>query len=84
MTVKDLSFHGRSELPGMGSRSSTGATEIYVADTPCDAAKAHPDYEQINGELDNNCYVDLNDFSTFALHWLECNDTLLSIGGSCN
>ncbi len=55
-----------------GDLVGTGATEIFVGDTPCDAAKAKPGYSQINADFDNNCYVDLNDFSEFALHWLEC------------
>lgn len=55
-----------------GDLTGSGAAEIFVGATPCDAAKAKPDYTATIGDFDNDCYVDINDFATFAAHWLEC------------
>lgn len=50
-----------------------GLTEIMVRTTPCLAAQAKPDYTAIVGDFNSDCFVNLEDFSTFASHWLECN-----------
>ena len=47
--------------------------QVYVGTTPCDAAQAMPEYQQITGDFDNNCIVDLGDLAELAIHWLECN-----------
>ncbi|MBN2512205.1 MAG: hypothetical protein JXB18_04645 [Sedimentisphaerales bacterium] len=50
-----------------------GLTEIIVRATPCLAAQAMPGYTAIVGDFNSDCFVNLEDFSTFASHWLECN-----------
>lgn len=55
-----------------GEHTASAAAQIFVGATPCDAAKAKPGYTPMVGDFNNDCYVDLSDFSTFALQWLEC------------
>lgn len=64
--------------------TGSASVQITVEATPCDAAKAHPDYVTTVGDIVEDCYVDLNDFAAIALHWMECNSTLITIGGSCD
>ncbi len=64
-----------------GDLVGTASTQIYVGATPCDAAKAKPEYVQIKADFDNNCYVDIADLAEFAIHWLECNS---SMDAPCN
>lgn len=52
--------------------ASTSTIQVFVGDTPCDAAKAKPGYTVTAGDFNNDCFVGLDDFSTFAQHWLEC------------
>ena len=33
-----------------------------------------PDHPRPEGDLDENCYVDINDFAIWLTHWLECNN----------
>jgi hypothetical protein len=47
---------------------------IYVREDPCEAAKANPLHWIYDGDLDENCYVDLNDFRLLALDWMSCVD----------
>jgi len=51
--------------------TDTVSIEVYA--NACDAAKAEPGYALIPGDIDEDCYVDLSDFSLMATHWLECN-----------
>lgn len=67
-----------------GDLTGIGLTQIFVGATPCLAAQANPDYEQMAADIVEDCYVDLSDLSALASSWLECNSTLLDIGGSCN
>lgn len=55
-----------------GDLTGSGAAEIFVGATPCDAAKAKPGYTATVGDFNNDCYVDIKDFAAFAAHWLEC------------
>ena len=59
-----------------GELVSTATTEIFVGETPCDAAQAKPDYEANVADLNGNCYVDMTDFATFASNWLICNPSM--------
>ena len=59
-----------------GDLIGNGIAEILVAASPCDAAKAKPDYEATVGDLNADCYVNLDDFSMFALQWLVCNPSM--------
>lgn len=64
-----------------GELNGSASTEIFVGATPCDAAKAKPEYEQLNADFNNDCYVNLSDLSEFALQWLECN---IAMDAPCN
>lgn len=55
-----------------GELISTATTNVLVADTPCDAAKAKPGYVATVGDLNNDCYVNLEDFAKLAQNWLVC------------
>jgi len=52
---------------------SSDTVQVVVAATPCLAAKAMPGYTPIAGDIDGDCFVNLNDLTLFAAHWLECN-----------
>ncbi len=53
--------------------TSSDTVQIVAAATPCLAAKAMPGYVPITGDIDGDCFVNLNDLAVFATHWLECN-----------
>ncbi len=53
--------------------TSSDTVQVVVATTPCLAAKATPGYAPITGDIDGDCFVNLNDLAVFATHWLECN-----------
>lgn len=59
-----------------GELTAFAAAEIVVADTPCDAAKAKPDYVANIADFNGDCYVNLDDFLTFAQQWLVCNPSM--------
>ena len=54
------------------SSIGTDTVSIEVYANACDAAKAEPGYVPIPGDFNEDCYVDLSDFSLMATHWLEC------------
>lgn len=64
-----------------GDLVGVDSMEVFVGDTPCDAAKAKPDYVQIYSDYNNDCFVDLADLSEFVQEWLECN---ASMDAPCN
>lgn len=53
--------------------ASTDSLRITVYADSCEAAKNNPNaaYVQNAFDLDNNCIVDLDDFSIFAQNWLD-------------
>ena len=59
-----------------GELVSAATIVVFVGDTPCDAAQAKPDYEASVADFDDNCYVNMLDFATFAGEWLECNPSM--------
>lgn len=54
----------------------TASAQIYVGDTPCDAAKAKPDYVQLPADFNSDCFVDMSDLAEFTAQWLECNASM--------
>lgn len=64
-----------------GDLVGSDTVDVFVGDTPCDAAKAKPEYEQIYSDYNNDCYVDMSDLSEFVQEWLECN---ASMDAPCN
>lgn len=59
-----------------GSVVGSSSVQVFVGNTPCDAAKAKPTYVQTPGDLNSDCFVDLSDLSEFVSHWLECNTSM--------
>lgn len=59
-----------------GEWTAFAAASIVVGATPCDAAQAKPEYTANIADFNNDCYVNLQDFNTFALSWLECNPAM--------
>lgn len=59
-----------------GELTTTAAAQIFVGADPCQAAQAKPGYVQNPADFDDNCYVDINDFATFAAEWLDCNPSM--------
>lgn len=59
--------------------ASTDSLRITVYEDSCQAAKNNPNaaYVKNTFDLDNNCVVDLDDFSVFAQNWLD--DTSLTV-----
>jgi len=53
------------------SDSDTVVVEVFT--DPCSAAQAQPDYVPFDGDLDNDCDVDLADFVIMAKDWLQSN-----------
>jgi hypothetical protein len=52
---------------------ATDTVSIEVYANACDAAKAEPGYTLILGDIDEDCFVNLIDFSFMATNWGECN-----------
>ena len=46
---------------------------VAVRADACEAAKAQPDFELLIGDIDEDCDVDMVDFSLLASTWLEVN-----------
>lgn len=55
---------------GLASNSDT--LQIYVGTDACDAAKAKPGYSRNAMDFNNDCWVNLTDFASFAQGWLDC------------
>ena len=51
---------------------SVDTVDVGVRATPCEAAKADPWYWRFEGDIDEDCYVDLRDFELLAADWLKC------------
>lgn len=67
-----------------GEFTTSAAAQIYVGAAPCDAAKAMPGYQRMNADLNNDCYVNLEDFLSIAEGWLDCHANLGALGVPCN
>ena len=59
-----------------GELTATTGAQVFVGQTPCEAAQAKPDYVQNPADFNNDCFVDLSDFAFFAAQWLECNPAM--------
>jgi hypothetical protein len=62
LTVSDTEFEAIDNL------------DIGVRSTPCDAAKADPWYWAYDGDLNEDCYVNISDFELLAMDWMNCVD----------
>jgi hypothetical protein len=50
----------------------TGQLLVLVRNTPCLAARAVPSYAAIDGDVNLDCIVDMDDFVSLAVTWLRC------------
>lgn len=60
LTVSDGEFEAFDEVT------------VYVRDDACEAAQANPLYWYYDGDLNGDCYVNMEDFQLLALDWLKC------------
>jgi hypothetical protein len=57
---------------GDGAKSTSDTISIVVAADACGAAQAVPGFARNTRDFNNDCFVDLEDLSTFAGEWLDC------------
>ncbi|MHC4643512.1 MAG: hypothetical protein ACYS32_17865 [Planctomycetota bacterium] len=55
-----------------GEFQTQGWTDIYVYDTPCEAAQSDPMDGELTGDVDGDCDTDLEDFVQIFLGWQDC------------
>jgi hypothetical protein len=55
------------------NQTASDVVRIYVGTDPCDAAKNTPNYTANVADFNGDCLVNIKDFATFALQWLDCN-----------
>ncbi len=51
----------------------TDTLTIYVRSDSCEAAKAQPGFELLDGDADQDCDVDLSDLALISIDWLKDN-----------
>lgn len=56
-----------------GELANSDTVTVFVREDACQAAKAVPGYELIQGDFDEDCDVDLADLAVFSANWLTSN-----------
>ena len=73
VTFSEAGFYELGLTVSDGQLTNFGRVEIDVYSDACAAAKGQPGFSLLNGDIDEDCEVNFNDFALMAANWLECN-----------
>jgi carbohydrate binding protein with CBM35 domain len=57
-----------------GDLERSDSVYVGIGTTPCDAVQQNPYWWYYQGDINEDCYVDLKDFALLAADWLNCLD----------
>lgn len=74
ITFTEAGFYGFRLTASDGELEGTDSVYIGIGTNPCDAVQQNPYWWSYQGDINEDCTVDLKDFGLLAIDWLNCLD----------